>query len=145
MTDPATFTTEYRAWQWELVLQYELRVAIEAALDEVGRPPSQSVLYPAARELLPNAHKHAQATAVRIQLARAGERIDLAVSDDGVGFDSGRLDRCVAEGHIGLASLIVRIDSMGGSMEVDSAVGRGTRVSVTVPRETATAPSTPTR
>ena len=117
----------------ELVRQYEHRFAIEADLEEVGRPPSQSVLYRAARELLANAHKHAQATAVRIQLARAGERIDLAVSDDGVGFDSGRLDRCVAEGHIGLASLIVRIDSMGGSMEVDSAVGRGTRVSVTVP------------
>lgn len=48
----------------ELICDYERRgsFVIEADLDEVGRPPSQSLLYRAARELLANAHKHAQAS-----------------------------------------------------------------------------------
>lgn len=57
----------------------------------------------------------------------------LSVVDDGTGFDPAILNRCVAAGHIGLASLTVRVDAMGGSMKLTSAVGGGTRASVTTP------------
>ncbi|ORW28158.1 ATPase [Mycobacterium paraense] len=119
----------------ELLRSYELRggFTVEAHLEEVDRPRSQSLLYRAARELLANAYKHAQASAVRVRLARAGDAITLSVVDDGVGFDPAVLDRCVAEGHIGLASLAVRVEAMGGSMKLTSAVGGGTRASVTAP------------
>lgn len=119
----------------ELLRAYELRgsFAVQADLEEVDRPRSQSLLYRAARELLANAYKHAQAGTVRVRLARAGDAITLSVVDDGVGFDPAILDRCVAEGHIGLASLAVRVEAMGGSMKLTSAVGGGTRASVTAP------------
>lgn len=39
------------------------------------------------------------------------------------------------EGHIGLASLLVRVDAMGGSMDIRSEVGSGTQVTVTSPPE----------
>lgn len=119
----------------ELLRSYELRgsFAVEADLDEVDRPRSQSLLYRAARELLANAYKHAQAGTVRVRLSRAGDAITLSVVDDGVGFDPAILHRCVAEGHIGLASLAVRIEAMGGSMKLTSAPGGGTRASVTAP------------
>lgn len=119
----------------ELLRAYELRgsVAVQADLEEVDRPRSQSLLYRAARELLANAYKHARAGTVRVRLARAGDAITLSVVDDGVGFDPAILDRCVAEGHIGLASLAVRVEAMGGSMKLTSAVGGGTRASVTAP------------
>jgi two-component system NarL family sensor kinase len=119
----------------ELVRDYENRgnFDIEAALEDVGRPRSQSLLYRAARELLANAYKHARASTVRIRLARAGDAITLSVVDDGIGFDPAILNRCVAEGHIGLASLLVRIDAMGGSMKLTSTTGAGTRASVTTP------------
>ena len=119
----------------ELTRQYEQRgnFAIEADIEEVGRPPSQSLLYRAARELLANAHKHARATTVRVRLARVADAITLSVVDDGIGFDPAMLDRCVAEGHIGLASLAVRTEAMGGSMKLTSAIGGGTRASVTAP------------
>ncbi|SPM29250.1 ATPase [Mycobacterium terramassiliense] len=119
----------------ELIRAYELRgsFAVEADLEEVDRPRSQSLLYRAARELLANAYKHAQAGTVRVRLARAGDAITLSVVDDGVGLDPALLDRCVADGHIGLASLAVRVEAMGGSMKLTSAVGGGTRASVTAP------------
>ncbi|MDX6584519.1 MAG: two-component system, NarL family, sensor kinase, partial [Solirubrobacterales bacterium] len=41
----------------------------------------------------------------------------------------------VAEGHIGLGSLLVRFEAMGGSIGIDSTVGEGTRVTVTSPPE----------
>jgi two-component system NarL family sensor kinase len=119
----------------ELIRDYEHRgnFAIEADLEEVGRPRSQSLLYRAARELLANARKHARAGTVRVRLARAADAITLSVVDDGTGFDPAILRRCVAEGHIGLASLGVRIDAMGGSMKLTSRIGGGTRASVTTP------------
>jgi len=119
----------------ELVRDYERRgnFAVEADLEEVGRPRSQSLLYRAARELLANAYKHARASTVRVRLTGAGDTITLSVADDGTGFDPAILNHCVAAGHIGLASLAVRIDAMGGSMKLTSAIGGGTRASVTTP------------
>jgi two-component system, NarL family, sensor kinase len=119
----------------ELVRQYDSRgnCMIEAQLEDVGRPSSQSLLYRAARELLANILKHAQATVVNIALFRKGDTIVLRVTDNGTGFDPAIVDRCVAEGHIGLASLLVRVDATGGSMDVRSASGHGTRVTVTLP------------
>jgi len=118
----------------ELIRDYEHRgnFTIEADLEEVGQPRSQSLLYRAARELIANAHKHSRASTVRVRLTRTADAISLDVVDDGIGFDPAILNRCVAQGHIGLASLAVRTDAMGGSMKLTS-TGGGTRASVTAP------------
>ncbi|TXH25525.1 MAG: sensor histidine kinase [Mycobacterium sp.] len=121
----------------ELLRQFESRTrpAVRADLEEVGKPDAQQLLYRAARELLTNIGKHAQATTVSVRLGRIGNRVVLTVADDGVGFDPAVVSRYVADGHIGLGSLLARFDAMGGSMLVDSAVGGGTRVTVTSPPE----------
>ncbi|SEH56364.1 two-component system, NarL family, sensor kinase [Mycolicibacterium rutilum] len=122
----------------ELVRQFESRggCTVEAELDEVGKPESQQLLYRAARELLTNIGKHAGATTVHVGLVRRGDRIVLTVTDDGRGFDPAVVEKYVADGHIGLGSLLARFDAMGGSMEVHSAPGRGTQVIATSPPET---------
>jgi two-component system NarL family sensor kinase len=121
----------------ELLRQYEGRgdFTIDAELEDVGRPASQALLYRAARELLANINKHAGASAVVIRLFRDGDRIVLRVADDGVGFQPSIVEQRVAEGHIGLASLQARFDSMGGAMAIDSTIGHGTVVTVTSPPE----------
>lgn len=121
----------------ELVRQYESRgdAAVDAELEDVGTPASQALLYRAARELLTNINKHADAGAVTIRLFGRGDRIVLTVADDGTGFEPSIIDQRVAEGHIGLASLQARLDAMGGAMTIDSAPGRGTLVTVTSPPE----------
>ena len=119
----------------ELVRQFESRGQCEvvADLEEVGKPESEALMYRAARELLANIGKHARATVVTIRLAREGGRVVLTVADDGVGFDPASVADRVAAGHIGLGSLLVRVDAMGGQMDVDSSSGRGTTVTVTSP------------
>ncbi|MDT5106879.1 MAG: two-component system, NarL family, sensor kinase [Mycobacterium sp.] len=123
----------------ELLRQSEIRgdFIIDAELEDVGRPASQALLYRAARELLANINKHAGATAVTIRLFRDNDRIVLTVADDGAGFEPSIVEQRVAEGHIGLASLQARFDSMGGAMAIESKIGQGTVVTVTSPPEPA--------
>jgi two-component system NarL family sensor kinase len=127
----------------ELVKQFEARteIAVDADLEEVGKPESQQLLHRAARELLTNVGKHAGAKTVRVGLGRHGDRITLTVSDDGRGFDPAVVGQSVADGHIGLGSLLARFDAMGGAMDIDSASDGGTTVTVTSPPEPATSPS----
>ncbi|MCV7172835.1 sensor histidine kinase [Mycobacterium manitobense] len=123
----------------ELLRQHGSRsdFLLEADLEDVGSPASQALLYRAARELLTNIGKHAGATEVTVSLRRAGDRVVLTIVDDGTGFDPAIVDQRVAQGHIGLASLMVRIDAMGGHLHVESKVGEGTRITVTSPPEPA--------
>jgi two-component system, NarL family, sensor kinase len=92
----------------DLLRQFQNRteLAVEADLEDVGKPESQSLLYRAARELLTNIGKHAGAPTVRVGLLRRGDRIVLTIGDDGTGFDPQIVSRYVADGHIGLGSLL---------------------------------------
>jgi two-component system NarL family sensor kinase len=123
----------------ELLRQFESRssATVHAELDDVGKPESQTLMYRAARELLANVHKHAQASIVTVGLVRRDHRIVLTIADDGAGFDPACIDQAVADGHIGLGSLLVRFDAMGGAIDIDSKNGHGTSVTVTSPPEPA--------
>lgn len=118
----------------ELLRQYETRpdITLRADLEDVGHPEAQALLYRAARELLANINKHAGASTVSVGLFRIGDRVVLTVADDGKGFDPSTVAQSVAEGHIGLASLQVRVEAMGGSMAISSEPGYGTQVRVTL-------------
>jgi two-component system NarL family sensor kinase len=121
----------------ELVAKYQQRHSAEFTtdLEDVGRPAAQALLYRSARELLANAHKHARARHVVVSLHRSGSSTVLRVADDGIGFDTSILATRVAEGHIGLASLINGVEAAGGSIEVLPSPGGGSVVTVTVPDE----------
>ena len=119
----------------ELARGYEQRwgTPVATAIDEVGRPESQALIYRAARELLTNAHKHARANRIEVALHRSDGVTVLRVADDGVGFDPAILARRIGEGHIGLASLVAGVETAGGSLRFDDRPGGGTVVTVTVP------------
>jgi two-component system NarL family sensor kinase len=121
----------------ELLRQFESRndVTVQTELEDVGKPESQALMYRAARELLTNIGKHAKATTVRVGLNRKGNRVILTVDDDGTGFDPAIVAQYVADGHIGLGSLLARFDAMGGSMDITSRTGHGTQITVTSPPE----------
>ncbi len=74
-----------------------------------------------------NALKHAAAERVRVRIRKEGRRLEVEVSDDGAGFDA------AGTGRSGLAGLADRLEALGGSLDVDSAAGRGTRLTARLP------------
>ncbi|HEX7220049.1 MAG TPA: PAS domain S-box protein [Burkholderiales bacterium] len=116
--------------------EYSRRTGIRVTLDREAADAAGSLrieaalaLFRIAQEALNNVLKHARASAVRIELALAGSQVALTVHDDGRGFDPAELPR----GRLGMTTMRERAEAAGGQLQVDSAPGKGTRVTATVP------------
>ncbi len=95
-------------------------------------PPRVEVaLYRICQEALANVARHAGAESVDVRLVATPEQVRLVVEDDGRGFDASETS---GERH-GLVGINERARMLGGSFEVRSSPGAGTRVEVTVPLE----------
>ena len=90
-----------------------------------------TVLYRVAQESLRNAVRHAQARRVELWLRRTATTATLEVVDDGRGFDVRRAEE--RRPGMGLFSMRERVGLANGTLTVESAPGRGTRVVATVP------------
>src|SRR5947209_3214260 len=97
-------------------------------------PSTEALLFRAAQEGLRNVVRHAHATSVSIALERQNGHVELTVADDGQGVDPDRF-RTRRNGHFGLVAIEDLVRDQGGTLEVDSAPGRGTRLHVEVPAE----------
>jgi two-component system nitrate/nitrite sensor histidine kinase NarX len=85
------------------------------------------------QEALTNARKHAHATTARIRIACGSDgSLTIVIEDDGRGFDPSRL-AVQRDGGFGLHTMRERIELVGGSLRLDSAPGRGTRVIAMIP------------
>jgi signal transduction histidine kinase len=113
------------AWRVELAAQ-EIEAVLPAAV--------QTACFRIGQEALANAARHAQARVVKLELRLAGNELALTVEDDGIGFD---LDRYRTpeerKKHFGLMSMTERAALVGGSLDVDTAPGRGTRIRARFP------------
>jgi signal transduction histidine kinase len=87
------------------------------------------VVYQIAREALTNATFHSRATAIDVTIERDDNGVALTVQDDGVGFNPS----IAKDGHFGLLIMEERGYSAGGSVFVDSTIGRGTVVTAYFP------------
>jgi signal transduction histidine kinase len=90
-----------------------------------------SVLYHVAQEALTNAARHAECRSVRIVLAVAGNSTRLQVVDDGRGFDLPEAKR--RRPGMGLFAMAERVALVDGALQIDTAPGRGTRITATIP------------
>jgi signal transduction histidine kinase len=108
------------------------RSAVPVDLDVTAKvrcpEPVEVAAYYVASEALANAMKHAQASHVEISLATREGSLLLSVRDDGVGGAD------PARGS-GLAGLADRVEALGGSIDVRSAAGAGTHITVDLPLE----------
>lgn len=93
-------------------------------------PYLEVMLFRALQELLGNTARHGQATQVKVMLDMGEDRVRVSVDDNGKGFDPD----VVQQGNsLGLKLIRERAEMLGGNFEVDSSVGRGARVSFSVP------------
>jgi PAS domain S-box-containing protein len=105
------------------------KTEVEWLLQERLDRDLETVVFRVAQEALANAARHADATTVWVRAERDGPDVVLEVADDGVGFDPpAARERAAATGHLGLRSMAERIQTAGGSLEISSGPGHGTRV-----------------
>jgi signal transduction histidine kinase len=100
-----------------------------------GRLPLaiETVLYRVVQEGLTNAAKHARATCVRVQLQREAGVMRCSIRDDGIGLGAAAV-LARAEGRgLGLVGIRERVGPLGGKLEIASAPGHGTTLSVEIP------------
>lgn len=83
-----------------------------------------------AQEALNNVRKHAQARRVHLTLRRESQEIVLTIADDGVGFDMNTAGE--KEGN-GLRNMRERTRSLNGDVEIVSALGKGTKIRISIP------------
>jgi signal transduction histidine kinase len=93
-------------------------------------------LYRVAQEALQNALKYSRATELALNLSGTSDGLTLTIRDNGVGFD---VDRAWGAG-IGLRSVSERLQAVGGSLDLTSEPGAGTRLVAFVPWHTQSDP-----
>ncbi len=89
-------------------------------------------LYRIAQEAVNNAIKHAQAGSILIELKGDEERVELRVTDDGVGMPGSP----AARGGLGLHIMDYRARTIGGTLDITRATSGGTSVSCSAPQQT---------
>ena len=85
----------------------------------------ETVVYRVAQEALANVARHAGADRLWLELEGDGDRVDLEIRDDGVGFDPMATSTSVSDGHLGLAAMQERVEMAGGRFQVDTRPGAG--------------------
>ena len=86
-------------------------------------------LYRISQEAIHNIVKHAHATQVILVLSYSESKIEMEISDNGIGFDP----LFIPPGHIGLLSMRERTTQCQGQIQIDSATNRGTKIHLTLP------------
>jgi signal transduction histidine kinase len=111
-------------------LQVELR---QSGLDERLMPETEAAAFRIVQEALTNVANHAHAAICRIQLQRLPTTLLVTVDDDGRGFDPADTPRAAARPGLGLIGMRERVTQLLGTLRLESAPGKGTRLTVVLP------------
>ncbi len=119
---PAVLTEEGLAGALEsLAGRTPFPVQIESAPDDRLPPEIEAAAYFVACEAIANAVKHSHATTIRVNANRRNGRFVIEVEDDGIGGAR-------ENGGSGLRGLVDRVEAHGGTLQIESEPGQGTRV-----------------
>ncbi|MBI4780734.1 MAG: response regulator [Oscillatoriophycideae cyanobacterium NC_groundwater_1537_Pr4_S-0.65um_50_18] len=99
---------------------------------EFALPPKlETVCFRIVQEALTNITKHARAASIMVQVKQQGDKLQLSIRDDGVGFDVPAARHRAARGaSLGLLGMEERAALMGGQLHIRSLPGQGTEIHV---------------
>ena len=107
------------------------RIALDIDDEIVGDERSQTIAFQVVREGVTNAAKYSRATTITVRLRSESDALVVSVADDGCGFDVASTDAQVD--HYGLALMKERVESIGGTLWIDTRLGGGTRILASLP------------
>jgi len=119
----------------ELARGWSARSRVPAGVETTGTPVRagadvETAVFRVAQEALSNVAKHAGASAVHLTLTYMEDLVLIDVADDGVGFEAGAAP---GDGCYGLTGMRRRVESLAGSLTVESTPGDGTTVNAAIP------------
>ncbi|MBA1201717.1 PAS domain S-box protein [Pseudomonas capeferrum] len=121
---------EWQARRFEARTQIPCLVQVPDNLPDLSDAKATG-LFRILQEALTNVMRHAQAHTVQIELVRLGDRLQMTVIDDGLGFTPEQ----ARPTSFGLVGLRERVLMLGGTLTLDSEPGEGTSLSVAIPLE----------
>lgn len=101
---------------------------VEHYLDE----NQQGAVFYLIEEAVNNARKYANASLIRVQVARQNELLAVRISDNGQGFDMSTMDSR-GKGSFGMTNMRERVELLDGDINIKSAPGRGTTITALIP------------
>ena len=116
-----------------------MEMSVQADVEVLGTPyrlsaDEELVLFRIAQEALNNIRRHADASEVRVTISFDQNRVHMDIEDNGAGFDAPHsFADLVASGNLGLIGMHERARLLGGTFQVDSTPGNGTRILVDTP------------
>lgn len=123
-----------------IVRKFGARCLTEAELVVEGEPDTLSdsqriALARVVQEALNNVADHSDARSVRVSMIAGPQRVEAIIEDDGIGFDVDEALRSAGRsGRMGLLGMVERIRLLGGGCTIQSRVGDGTRIALTMTR-----------
>jgi two-component system sensor histidine kinase DegS len=118
---------------------FEEKSGLSTNLTIVGRerrlpPHTEVTIFRVVQGLLKNISQHANATHVQVNVNLEGGSIGVSVEDDGSGFD---VDDAMASARqrktLGIAAMQEQVGMLGGQINFESAIGRGTKIRLEIP------------
>ncbi len=107
--------------------------------DNIELPDTHSIsLFRIFQETLNNILKHAQAKNAQIEIVKGADHLELIISDDGVGFSDNARNK---PRSFGLRGIHERVEHLGGTVKIASALDKGTQIAIFIPLEAEGAPS----
>lgn len=110
------------------------RIHVDGDVNHVPRQVLAVTLI-VVREALTNAAKHSSAKNVSVRVSAQPDAVTLAVHDNGRGFDPRALDRGAGRLHFGIRMMRQRVADLGGTIQISSTPGRGTKVIAHLPTQ----------
>ena len=110
-----------------------ISVSIRSSFQSRLTPVVEAALFRIVQEALSNVVRHSKADYVEVSLEQQGNMLACAVSDDGLGFDTTTLPRRVD--GLGLSGIRERLNSIGGTLKIQSTPGQGTLLLMLIPSE----------
>lgn len=121
--------------------KFEGQTGIETAFERIGTsapmvPTDEIQIMHIVQESLSNIRKHALARHVRVVVERDIGTCRILIEDDGRGFDPENDPNCQSDRHVGLQIMRERAHRIGGECRITSKPGKGSCVTLTLPKET---------
>jgi signal transduction histidine kinase len=154
-TDLTSANTDVLSELDSRVRAFESRTHLPTSLHHRGEPPvlpyaTAHHVLAIVSEALENAHRHADATRVTVELDVSETECAVRVRDDGVGppppaaLDDPTLDDLTRSGHFGLLGMAERAESLGGRIDLNRSPQGGAEIHLTLPRSSAVPHRPPT-